>query len=282
MVKKCNYCGKEFETLDKRKKFCNRSCYNGYNKENRSKYNSKLKLSCAMCNEEFFRFPSQVSTINFCSRKCSLDFAKKDSVKYNCEICGTEKKMSRSDFEKSKHHYCSYKCSRRGFSKNYKGENSPFYEGVTLKCMQCSQDYVVKKSTIGRRKLNFCSKKCKNKWQSDNVVGKKHPNYNSEMSEFDRQTRREYTEYWKWRKSVYERDSYTCQCCGDSKGGNLVAHHYKNYSEHKELRTEINNGVTLCNKCHRKFHNVYGNKNNNKEQFDEFVSKEQYVNTEVM
>lgn len=89
----------------------------------------------------------------------------------------------------------------------------------------------------------------------------------------EREKERKYPEYYEWRKKVYSRDGFTCQCCGDDKGGNLVAHHYINYMENVELRTDINNGITLCNICHKKFHDIYGYTNNNKTQFEEFMSK---------
>lgn len=62
------------------------------------------------------------------------------------------------------------------------------------------------------------------------------------------------SEYKRWRFDVYARDNFTCQKCGDDKGGNLIAHHIKPYCEYPELRLDINNGITLCNICHDKIH----------------------------
>lgn len=81
--------------------------------------------------------------------------------------------------------------------------------------------------------------------------------------------------YFRWRNAVYERDSYTCQCCGDSSGGNLNAHHIYNYSEHEELRYDISNGITMCELCHMpncygSFHRIYGTKNNDIYQLQEY------------
>ena len=44
-------------------------------------------------------------------------------------------------------------------------------------------------------------------------------------------------------KEVYKRDNYTCQRCGDNKGGNLVAHHLNGYDTFNYYAMEIRNGV---------------------------------------
>ena len=63
-------------------------------------------------------------------------------------------------------------------------------------------------------------------------------------------------EYRDWRKSVFEKDNYTCQECGARNGNGkdvyLEAHHIKPFAEYPDLRLEITNGITLCKPCHRK------------------------------
>lgn len=44
-------------------------------------------------------------------------------------------------------------------------------------------------------------------------------------------------------------------------------------------RLDINNGITLTEEIHKKFHKMYGYKNNTKKQFEEFIIK--YNNKEV-
>lgn len=65
--------------------------------------------------------------------------------------------------------------------------------------------------------------------------------------------RRNYKEYFEWRSEVFKRDNYTCRDCGQV-GGRLNAHHIKGYKKYPELRVVVNNGLTLCEECHRKRH----------------------------
>ena len=73
--------------------------------------------------------------------------------------------------------------------------------------------------------------------------------------------------YRLWRDDIYTRDDFTCQYC-NKRGGYLHAHHIKWFSvilrenniETLEQALEcselwnINNGITLCKKCHKKKH----------------------------
>lgn len=85
-------------------------------------------------------------------------------------------------------------------------------------------------------------------------------------------------EYRKFTKDVLERDEYKCQCCGSTI--NPEVHHIKNYRQYKNLRTDVNNGITLCEKHHSMniidgFHQVYGTYNNTPEQLIEYIKKRQ-------
>ena len=55
-----------------------------------------------------------------------------------------------------------------------------------------------------------------------------------------------------WSQTIKKRDNYMCKNCGSKK--NLNAHHIKPKSEYPELSLDLDNGVTLCEKCHGKKH----------------------------
>ena len=62
---------------------------------------------------------------------------------------------------------------------------------------------------------------------------------------------RKSSEYVEWRNSVYKRDRFTCQICGQM-GAKLNADHIKPFALYPELRLEISNGRTLCVECHKR------------------------------
>lgn len=58
-------------------------------------------------------------------------------------------------------------------------------------------------------------------------------------------------EYKEWRIAVFARDSYTCQMCGKPSNGDIQAHHIWPWADFTELRFDVDNGITLCESCHR-------------------------------
>lgn len=76
--------------------------------------------------------------------------------------------------------------------------------------------------------------------------------------------------YTQWRKSVFKRDNYTCQKCLQ-RGGKLQAHHIRSFASNPKLRTDLDNGICLCEHCHLSFHQRYGKLDNNKRQLNSFM-----------
>mgnify|MGYP001370583879 CR=1 FL=1 len=58
-------------------------------------------------------------------------------------------------------------------------------------------------------------------------------------------------DYYEWRKKVVERDENTCQFpkCGCRK--NIEVHHIFRYADNLYLRTDVNNGISLCKTHHK-------------------------------
>lgn len=100
--------------------------------------------------------------------------------------------------------------------------------------------------------------------------GENHPKWNPNITDEERKIKRNYHEYSEWRSEVYKRDGYACICCKTK--GCIEAHHLNGYNWDREHRTDINNGVTLCEDCHNEFHNIYGRGDNTLEQFQEFIN----------
>lgn len=98
-------------------------------------------------------------------------------------------------------------------------------------------------------------------------------------------TERNDPKYREWRKKVFDRDRYTCQCCGARNGEGkyiyLEAHHKNNYKDYIEERFLVSNGVTLCRNCHKKFHSMFGIRNNTEKQFTIFINQFKDVDKKV-
>jgi hypothetical protein len=84
-----------------------------------------------------------------------------------------------------------------------------------------------------------------------------------------------------WRESVFSRDNFTCQKCG-KRGSKLHSHHILSFAEHPTVRSAIDNGITLCQDCHKKFHRLYGTKSNDSAQLIIFISGVVEAEREVM
>lgn len=135
------------------------------------------------------------------------------------------------------------------------------------------------------RKQKYCGPECKNARSScvenlgRGMLGRKHtletkqkmslramgnPGCKGEKSHFwkggitsENQLIRSSAEFAFWRKSVFERDGWTCQECKEW-GGRLHSHHIKPFASYPNLRFDVDNGETLCKKCHRARHRRVG------------------------
>ena len=131
--------------------------------------------------------------------------------------------------------------------------------------------------------------------------GSRHPNWKGGLDRLAEAIRR-LPESYAWSKKVFEKDGYRCCKCGCR--GKLSAHHKKAFGllvkeflefynqfswlEDREILIrlaitwvafwDIKNGGSLCDRCHKEFHSIYGCEGSNTvEQWDEYVSIKQEV-----
>ena len=268
-TKICKQCNQELSLDNFAKSKITKDGYENKCKKCRLENRKKYTNICETCGNEF---KTANKNTKYCCNKCKPQ-CQQDRITVKCSICGKEKRIIKSKLKNYKDFYCSDECKNKGYSLKYSGENSHKYSRINCNCEMCNKEFTLNKYEYENNNHHFCSKECRQKWLSIFMSGELSPNYNHNKTLEDRLKERKYIEYYKWRKQVYKRDNYTCQCCGDNKGHNLVAHHILNYSEYKKLRIDVNNGITLCKECHKEFHDKYGYKNNNEKQLNEFINK---------
>lgn len=303
MIKICNYCRNEFETKDKRQKYCCKEC----SSKSRSLNASKIKVQCIYCKKEIERYRSQIRNEVYCSKDCYLKYKQEnESVTCKCDICSKIITIKKSHYERVKHHYCSYECSKKGFSTYYSGVNSlnngkkldekikrkisitkiksnlvgarnKNYRRKLINCDMCGKGIEIKPYRLKETSRHYCSKECQGEHYKTLFKGINNPSYNPDKTDEERIIERKHPEYYQWRTAVYKRDNWTCQIT-NVKGNNIVAHHLNSYNLDKKHRTDVENGITISERIHTLFHKEYGYGNNTKEQFEEF--KQRYYNNE--
>ena len=98
--------------------------------------------------------------------------------------------------------------------------------------------------------------------------------FNRSKNTNDLSNNRNSAKYRQFVKNVLERDNYECIICNSKM--NLEVHHIKSYAKYKELRTDLDNGITLCELHHSAmvlggFHQTYGTRNNTHEQLQTYI-----------
>jgi 5-methylcytosine-specific restriction endonuclease McrA len=116
-------------------------------------------------------------------------------------------------------------------------KNSETKSGKFVPCAICGKVVYRKKSRLKRQNMVFCSNNCSHEYQS--IVMTK-------VSEKIGWRRRKL--YRQWRKSVFSRDNSRCKLCGSEK--KICAHHILEVQDYPKEKYNIENGITLCQKCH--------------------------------
>lgn len=227
----------------------------------------KFNVECSYCKNPLYRRKSQIEANKTGKFYCNKACRGKDETKiynFKCVECGKEFTRNGNDVHRnSKLHFCTVTCSNRYY--NRKRNLSKDYN-----CDYCGELFKIKESQKKNYKNIYCSVSCKNKHHSELMAGENCPRQNPNLTDEERLIKRKTQEYAEWRTSVFKRDNFKCIRCG-GRGSSLNAHHILNHSEHKDLRLDINNGITLCVECHKEFHKKYGWTNNNEKQLKDFI-----------
>lgn len=157
-----------------------------------------------------------------------------------CPVCQKQFRAIK-DCKSRKQIYCSIDCW-------YKSRANPIIEMV---CPVCGNKF---KERNGNKK--YCSHKCYSEYlKTANKGANSHWWLGGKTKE--KQLIRTSARYREYRRAVLERDGHTCTICGAK--DKLEIHHIKEFCEHPELVFDLDNGTTLCHKCHQETDN-YGYK----------------------
>ena len=258
--RRCGICNKSFRISkyninEGGGKFCSDEC-----RLQKPKTGINKKCEYNKCNNVFYTEPSQIKVRKFCSKECLSLFALDNRVKRNCKYCEREFSIKSCQIIQGTGFYCSQECK-------YKGRLT----GKYLHCPTCGSEFYANNTKITRNKQCFCSRECSREWYS----GPNSPFWRGGVTPLQKQIR-DSKEYKEWRTSIFERDNYTCQICqhrsGNGKTIHLEAHHIQSFVDYPELIFDLDNGQTLCRKCHETT-DSWGQKPKNKELTLEILQK---------
>ncbi len=211
-----------------------------------------IQKVCLMCNEEFLVKPYRADTAIWCSTKCRYTYSDK---RVECHVCGTEfvrKNWETRGYGRTKDNlYCSRECFESRSPK------------VSVNCSGCGKSFEIYQSRANYYSEYYCNNECRLKYGiigrlTDATIPK------NRYQKFIRSIRHT-AKYYSWRKGCLERDSFSCQECGDDKG--ITVHHKmsmlqfvqkyglnKDKIEKDKSFFDTNNGRTLCRACHFREH----------------------------
>lgn len=198
-----------------------------------------MQITCDCCKKTYKEYPSRlkVNKSHCCSRYCAIQLRKGKSTSLKGKILVIDDREIFLDKSGNR---------RRGYKRN---------------CLKCLKEFMALDFMVKQGKGLFCSYKCCSSYRDNtqfiqmvkSQTGIANPFYkhgNGYKNKTKRNIEMLTPEYKQWRKLVLTRDNHTCRKC-DIKGGNLNAHHIKPWKDFPELRYVLDNGLTLCSKCHK-------------------------------
>ena len=260
----------------------------------------KPNTRCLNCGEMFYKKPFRLKkeNIHTCSRSCYGEYLHKlkikeiedrfnKSIKELLEDLYVNKMMSIRQIEKE------IGLAYRVIGKWLKENNVSVRHGSeAIKTQWIDNDERRKQaSEIAKAKLNskenreklkkimqteeYKNKQSISKLGSKNgmwrVCGENHHNWDVNRTHEKRCKERKTTKDHIWRSTVFARDNRTCCKCGKDKKARMVVHHINSYDIHENQRYDVDNGIVMCEDCHKDFHSKYGYGKNTRTQFEEYL-----------
>jgi len=229
------------------------------------KRNKVIKIKCYNCSKLFSPFSGREKTSKYCSMKCMGRYRRgkpngkpKDGKWIKCKICGEE--FYEYKYLLGKRKYCSRKCNR-----------------LARKGIKQTDEYI-KKRVVGRMGYRHSEETIQKISESNTgkigLRGKDSPSWKGGKSPLNNLIRKS-GKMNNWRKSVFKKDSYTCQITKEI-GRRLHCHHvvsFKSilneikyaYSDGKitferamkyNFLWDTDNGITLYKKIHKDKHKL--------------------------
>jgi len=175
----------------------------------------------------------------------------KAKVLRKCDVCGEI-----SELEFYQYRNICVKCATSG------ERNRQWRNGVSIKqhyCKDCG------------KKITYNSVRCLDCSAIEKSIKRK-----IKLSYKERIKGRSINGYDRWKRTILQNYNFTCQKCGyigERYDGTLIAYHIENFVSNKDKRVDFDNGICLCNHCHKQFHKIYGKKRNNQIQLNEFLGE---------
>lgn len=108
----CEYCGNEYKIgycFKDIQRFCSRSCFDKWKRENAT---TRIEKNCKICGKIFISsYKDQI----YCSNECKA-ISQRNRIECVCEYCGKTFERIKSEVEKNTHHYCSNICRMQAIS----------------------------------------------------------------------------------------------------------------------------------------------------------------------
>jgi ribosomal protein S27E len=200
-------------------------------------------------------------------------------VDVQCPQCGDVRNVFYKSILKAGHYAC-HKCSVQNASRKLlqlgqtynrltvigHSDNSGYSK---VRC-ECGKEKEVGNYELTSGKTKSCGCIQKETNVTPKFYGDEHPNWKGGISS-ERELHASRKAHKEWKEDVLNRDEYTCLKCKSN--NDLCVHHIVPFEESQDMRCDIDNGATLCRKCHNEFHSIYGRKGNNLEQLNSYIHK---------